>query len=1834
MALYHFSAKILSHSTRNTVGAVAYRAGCELLDLRTGESFDYGNKAVQHVELIVPEDSPQWIRDIQDLINTDRQEGVQALIQKVEAAEYRINSQVWREIEIALHSELTEEQNITLAREFVKDQLCGRGMTALLNFHFDVDKKTGQEKPHCHILLTMRTLDEEGFSSTKERIWNTKAVVQELREQWAHYSNFYLKLYGYDIQIDHRSNQDRGIEMEPQPKRGRNVLALERKATEAKTIDPSTKNKDIKSIEKGSLELSASPGLTEAAHPLEDLQSDEDTKIAPITEKMQAFQAAQLRNLYRIMRNPNAILDIVTKHHATFMWADVQKKLHQYVDNPALFERLEGKIKTSSELVLLHTQKVQDSSETERDQAIYTTRSMLKAERSLIEQAEELGNSKTHGVQGKNIELAIEKANEKLKEHDGLSQDQIKAIYHLVDEGQIKCVVGIAGAGKTTAIGVCHEVWKAEGYAVYGLALTGKASQNLERSSLEENGIPSTTLHKFLKSFEEGRCQYNDKSILVLDEAGMVDVGRFDQLLRAVKYLGVKLIVVGDGAQLQPVEAGPAFRLVTEKLGRSELNTVVRQKEEWQREATVLFGQQKTKEAIQKYEEKECIHIIEEKLPSLKEAINAKDYDSIVHLYEASHRVSSLIYREMAKDVQRAYPELKKLYPQIREHQDFQKYLDWKDIEKGAADYILLNAQKCRPALEARNVDTLPLALVFKDKGKDKFAQQEEAKVVLKECGLNHLIGQTKKRGQTVDIRQTAKEELIREWHTTFKENPEKSTAIFAYNNRDTNDLNRQVRSLLKESGHLSKGEFTFKIKKEIEDDFGRKENLREEKGFSKGDRIVFTKNKYWAGVRNGTMGTITDINNQKIKVKLDEGKEISFSPNLNPHFDQGWAITIHKSQGATVDFSFILASFEMTQNLVYVAMTRHREGVKMFGSSLDFWRKEKLPEILSKSGEKLSAADYLDVETLTKIMKRDDQILTKFFRRMSNELEAMGAVTKEVFWNVADHFLGNNSLGRTREKEIRVFQGGVREEVRAEALFRKESIVIKQENITLKEEYPFEVQSQLKPHRQAHSQHVSMDATQSIGSNGEKVISSLHCEESSLPKSPFKERSLVEVSIRENPLSKEIPVEKPLIEKILTENTNNSIKLSAKVVQQQFVAPNLQYKREIVENALKAYMADFADHVFASIGVNYNRAMSSSRERRYGEKGEFSINLQKGMWCSHKDSQLKGGPLQLLTKLKNLSYKDAIEHGVSWARVSPEQLVLKQQTHGLSHAQRIEKEALAKAKEAEEIKQKTERAQSVWTKGKPIQGTLAERYLREHRKIKGDLPQDLLYLPAHSLGKASPPALMAVARSLTGEVTAVQLTFLDSTTANKADIPVPKRSFGSLTGAAVTIQARPSLRVGGEQGKPVESLGPFLIAEGVETALSFRETVIKGEIKSSLGLSNIKNLEPKDPNTHVIICGDHDAPGSAAAKALEKSVHALQKKGFKVTVIKPDKLGEDFNDVLKIKGPGGIREILEKQLPKDLLVSILTSPEKQSQRDFHAVKVIEKKEIKQPLKNEKENSEFILEGKSFKEIVAHCEKRLHDALARDNKPLTKERVQRFPLQAEKTATFLVHAYERNGHNPTQEEVSQFSLRAKYELNRISKIRKELIEDWKDKDSFRENDGLRAHMIAERLASIEGRLYLKAKQEGTKIPSNIAELAHQELKKHRAHTPKLAEELSQKYALPKDVATSSAKNILRYREIHGISPSESQTASIIQIVQKLERKQYGLVSNKKLNQLEVDYLQRHEGDLLFKHMACQKETKYEIPFSHIQDQTKKLLDMTRSQINQELIKMNEKEFSL
>ncbi len=834
MALYHFTTKSLSRSTRNTVGAVAYRAGCKLEDMRTGEVFNYTHKAVEHIELLLPKNAPAWSVEIQQVMAQNREIGVQALCMIAEASETKINARVWREFELALHRELTDEQNIALAREFVEEQLCGRGMASQLNFHFDVDQTTGDYKPHCHVLALTRTLTEIGLSVKKERNWNKKELLSELREQWASYSNFHLKLHGHDVQIDHRSYYERGIEMEPQPKRGKNVIEQEKR---------------LKAIE----------GNT-----------------GPFTEKQQAFQNIQFRNIYRILRRPEVVLDIVSKHHATFMWADVQKVLHRYIDELPLFQRMEARLRNSSELVTLKKD----------DNAIYTTKSLLKAELNLVELAETLASKKSHQSHFVDEELK-----------NRFSDEQLTALNHMVGPEQLACVFGIAGSGKTTLLKTCKNIWAANDYKVYGLAPTGKAAQNLAQSE-----IISMTIHKFLKEFESGRYRYNAKSVLIVDEAGMVDLERFSKLLTAVQQLGTKLVVMGDGAQLQPVEAGPAFRLLTDRIGKRELTTVVRQQETWQREATVLFGKQQTQEAVQRYMDKGHVHIIQENISSPEQGI--------------------------------------------------------------------------------------------------------------------------------YDQRHDTKQALLKAWHSEFKSNSQKSTLMLTFTNRDVSDLNKEARFLLKASNYLEKQEFLYTIKKQTEDDFGEQKTISEDKHFSKGDRIVFIRNNYGLGVKNGTIGTILNLNQQKIQVRLEEGRDVSFAPKLYPFFDHGWAVTIHKSQGTTIDKSYVLASPNMTKNLTYVAMTRHRDDVQVYGSSLDFKKPEILPEMLSRSGEKLAATDYMDASTLMERMVEDEKLLNKLFGRLSDELHAMGAVSKKAFQHVVDQFMGNS-----RVTELPILSHSIREEKRAEKI-------------------------------------------------------------------------------------------------------------------------------------------------------------------------------------------------------------------------------------------------------------------------------------------------------------------------------------------------------------------------------------------------------------------------------------------------------------------------------------------------------------------------------------------------------------------------------------------------------------------------------------------------------------------------------------------------------------------------------------------------------------------------------------------------------------------------------
>jgi Ti-type conjugative transfer relaxase TraA len=980
MAIYHLRIKMITRSKGNTVHKLAYNTATKLKCQRTQRTWDYTKKPVSKVHILLPEDAPQWAKDLQKLVEKDKQKGLNILSDLVEAAEKRNDSQVYRELEFALPRELTDEQNRKLAEEYIQDQCCKLGMVAIQAFHIDYDKKTGERNPHCHTLLLTRQLTETGLAIKKDRTWNQKIHHERWREQWAAYANFHLRLHGFEQTLDHRSNKEQGLELEPQSKLGSNIQEIEHRA-----------GNDVKSL-----------------------------NCKAVTKQGIAYQAVKLRNMYLIIKRPEAIFEMVTKSQSTFMWGDVQKKLAHYVDDATLFQRLDAQLQASKELVLLRNIEFTNKDGSLKQAPVYTCKSMLQTEIELIALAESLSQTQSHKIKEKALNKAVARYNQKLEQHGGLSYDQVQAIKHMVQPHQLACVVGYAGAGKTTALSVTKEIWERSGYAVYGLAPTGRARENLKQS-----GFKSYTLHEFLQDYDNGRCQFRSKSILVLDEGGMVSTYRLQQFLEAAERLGVKAVVVGDGAQLQSSEAGPALRLVTERVGYAKLEHIVRQKVDWQKEATVLFGQNRTREALQKYHDHGCIQVCKEQVTSLDDLLKNHDYREVVLLYNLSRRLAGNIYHEMLADIKKHEP-----WKYIRTHRDYEDYREWRDRRDNCAKSILSNLDHCRSYLKELGVDPIKFALNFVDKELPQESQIKEAQQLAKKWQLPELDRHQKLH--ICDPRAQTKKDIVQNWYEAYQQNPDKPKLMMAYSNNDTRALNDQARFLLKQIGVIEKTEFTYTIIREEEDDFGKIITHKEERAFAKGDRLLFTHNDKGLGVNNGTLGTIESLNRRTIKVSLDDShKIVSFAPKLYPSFDQGWAATIHKNQGATTKKALVLSSFEMSSNLTYVGMSRHEEEATLYCSDIDFWRIEKVFDRLSRPQEKLSSFDYIDAERLYELVQEDDQILTKLFGRVGNQLDAIKYVSKRAVQEVRA-----NLFGKTYEYETPITQSSISEADRAWEFF------------------------------------------------------------------------------------------------------------------------------------------------------------------------------------------------------------------------------------------------------------------------------------------------------------------------------------------------------------------------------------------------------------------------------------------------------------------------------------------------------------------------------------------------------------------------------------------------------------------------------------------------------------------------------------------------------------------------------------------------------------------------------------------------------------------------------
>lgn len=526
MAIYHFSGTVISRRQgRSAVACAAYRSAEKLYDERLNKTYDYTNKQdVAHTEIMLPEGAPSFLKERNKLWNA------------VEASEKRKDAQLAREFNFSLPKELTLEQNIALAREFVQNEFVSRGMVADLCVHNDLTPE-GELQPHAHVMLTMREVKTNGTPDDpfgqKVREWNDKALLMQWRESWAEHANRALAINGHDMQIDHRTLKEQGIDLEPQHKIGAAVVR-NRKA------------------------------------------------------RFEDHQRIAHENGDKILKDPRIALDALTKQQSTFTYEDVAKFINRHTDTTEQFQEVYTKVMASPELHLLG----KDDKNRER----YTTKTLYAIENKMIDQAVDLNKQKGHAVADRNQDYALSTKT--------LTDEQKAAFNYITGEGNIKCVVGYAGTGKSYMLGAAREAWEAQGYRVHGGALSGIAAESLEGSS----GIESRTLASRAWYWDRDREKLTSKDILIIDEAGMIGSRQMGRLLDEVHAAGAKIVLVGDNEQLQAIDAGAAYRAICEKVGYVELAEVRRQQHEWQKQATVDFALGRTQSAMNAYEHFNHIH--------------------------------------------------------------------------------------------------------------------------------------------------------------------------------------------------------------------------------------------------------------------------------------------------------------------------------------------------------------------------------------------------------------------------------------------------------------------------------------------------------------------------------------------------------------------------------------------------------------------------------------------------------------------------------------------------------------------------------------------------------------------------------------------------------------------------------------------------------------------------------------------------------------------------------------------------------------------------------------------------------------------------------------------------------------------------------------------------------------------------------------------------------------------------------------------------------------------------------------------------------------------------
>ena len=546
MTIEHLSVTHISRGKGGSaVASAAYRAAEMIEDERVGTTHDFRKKQGVEATFIMAPAGLEWVKDRSALWNA------------VEFREKRGDARLATEVRIALPHELTNEQRQELTREFAQ-ALVDRYKVAI-EVAIHAPPARGDERNwHAHLMMTTREVTTKGFTAKTELQLANKDLIHlgrptsreqivTIRQLWEHTANVALTRAGREERIDMRSYIARGIDIKPTVHMGAEATAMMRSG-------------------RGSA-----------------------------MERQNQQACSRSAEILRI--NPEKAILVVEREKSVFDRKDVARIIHRFVSDPVLFSSILERAMAHESIVQLAPEFRDLATGKVLQEARFATQEMVRIEhqmvRSAVTLAERGGFARGQGTVAKVL------ARFEAERGFALNAEQQEAVRHVTDDRALAAVVGLAGTGKSTMLEAARQVLEAEGHRVLGAALAGKAAAELTKSS----GIEARTLASWEARWEKGREEHKLRAgdVFVIDEAGMVSSRQLARIVAKVEEAGAKLVLVGDPQQLQPIQAGAAFRAIVEKTGFLELTDIRRQKEGWQRQTSLDLARGEVGKAISAY---------------------------------------------------------------------------------------------------------------------------------------------------------------------------------------------------------------------------------------------------------------------------------------------------------------------------------------------------------------------------------------------------------------------------------------------------------------------------------------------------------------------------------------------------------------------------------------------------------------------------------------------------------------------------------------------------------------------------------------------------------------------------------------------------------------------------------------------------------------------------------------------------------------------------------------------------------------------------------------------------------------------------------------------------------------------------------------------------------------------------------------------------------------------------------------------------------------------------------------------------------------------------------